>query len=177
MLPLSALGQRIIILGPSNSGKSTLAVSIARKQAMIAVHLDQLRQIPNTNWQERPDADFAQLHNAAIQKDSWVMDGNYSSLMPQRVERATGLIALNSNVWLRYFRYVKRTLRNNEARAGHLEGGEDQLSWKMTRWIMQTRNNGVRFARILQNTGKPSVACNTAKELRALYKNWSLPAP
>ena len=90
MLPLSALGQRIIILGPSNSGKSTLAVSIARKQAMIAVHLDQLRHIPNTNWQERPDADFAQLHNAAIQKDSWVMDGNYSSLMPQRVEREIG---------------------------------------------------------------------------------------
>ena len=177
MLPLSALGQRIIILGPSNSGKSTLAVSIARKQAMIAVHLDQLRHIPNTNWQERPNADFAQLHDAAILKDSWVMDGNYSALMPQRLERATGLIALNSNLWLRYLRYVKRTLRNNQARAGHLEGGADHLSWNMTRWIFQTRNNGVRNARILKDTGKPSVACHTAKELHALYKFWNLPAP
>ena len=29
--PLSALGERIMICGPSNSGKSTLAVALARK--------------------------------------------------------------------------------------------------------------------------------------------------
>ncbi|MEL7012955.1 MAG: AAA family ATPase [Pseudomonadota bacterium] len=174
MIPLSALGPRIIILGPSNSGKSTLAVSIADKAGMPAVHLDQLRHVPHTNWQERSDSEFATLHDAAIARESWVMDGNYSSLLPKRADRATGLILLSSNVWLRYLRYVKRTLRNSQDRAGHLEGGEDHLSLKMTYWIFITRRSSERYARLLQETDKPSVHCQTAKELRSLYESWNL---
>ena len=56
--PLAALGERIPILGPSNSGKSTLAQVIARTIASEAVHLDQLRHLPGTNWVERPDEEF-----------------------------------------------------------------------------------------------------------------------
>lgn len=177
MIPLIALGPRIIILGPSNSGKSTLAVSIAEKADVPAVHLDQLRHIPNTNWEERSDTEFARLHDAAIAQDSWVMDGNYSRLLPKRVDRATGLILLSSNVWLRYLRYVKRTLRNNQNRAGHLEGGEDHLSLKMTRWIIKTRRSSERYARLLEETDKPSIHCQSAKELRALYESWDLSLP
>ena len=129
MLALNALGPRVAILGPSNSGKSTLAVSISQKTGLDPVHLDQLRHLPHTNWQERSDEEFAQLHDQAIKKDSWVIEGNYSTLLPHRLDRATGLILLNGNLWLRYFRYVKRTLKNTETRAGHLAGGQDRLSW------------------------------------------------
>lgn len=177
MLPLSALGPRIIILGPSNSGKSTLAVSIAEKAGLPPVHLDQLRHIPNTNWQERPDTEFATLHDAAIAQDAWVMDGNYSRLLPRRVDRATGLILLSSNVWLRYLRYVKRTLRNNQNRAGHLEGYQDRLSLKMTRWIVKRRRSSERYATLLEQTDKPSIHCQTAQELRLLYASWDLSLP
>lgn len=41
-ISLSSLGPRICILGPSNSGKSTLATAIARKCDLRPVHLDQL---------------------------------------------------------------------------------------------------------------------------------------
>ena len=182
MLPLSALGPRIIILGPSNSGKSTLAVALAqklsqKKPSLRAVHLDQLRHIPNTNWQERPYEDFQNLHDAAIAQDAWVMDGNYTSLLAQRFDRATGVITLNSNAWFRYIRYVRRTLRNAQDRAGHLEGGHDRLSWTMTSWIIKTRNNGARNHRLARASGKPHVACNTAKELDALYHAWDLALP
>ncbi|TGQ03272.1 AAA family ATPase, partial [Mesorhizobium sp. M00.F.Ca.ET.217.01.1.1] len=37
---LSDLGDRICILGPSNSGKSTLADAIARKRGLTPIHLD-----------------------------------------------------------------------------------------------------------------------------------------
>ncbi|MEM6482759.1 MAG: AAA family ATPase [Pseudomonadota bacterium] len=177
MPPLPTLGQRIAILGPSNSGKSTLAVSIAQKTSLPNVHLDQLRHIPNTNWKERSDEEFKCLHDSAILHESWVMEGNYSSLLARRLDRATGVILLNSNVWFRYGRYVRRTLRNTRSRAGQLEGGQDRLSWKMTYWIIKTRNKAERYARIIRQTGKPSVECHTSKELDDLYRHWDLALP
>jgi hypothetical protein len=87
---LIELGERICIIGPSNSGKSTLAEAIARKRGLKAVHLDQLHHLPNTNWKPRPAADFLALHDEEISGSQWVIDGNYSKCFPQRFQRATG---------------------------------------------------------------------------------------
>jgi adenylate kinase family enzyme len=97
MLPLHSLGERIVVLGPSNAGKSTLAVAVSKKLGLPAVHLDQLQHFPQSNWQARPEAEFAALHNAAILGDRWIMEGNYSRLMPQRLARAAGAILITSN--------------------------------------------------------------------------------
>ena len=81
MLPLNALGNRIMVLGPSNAGKSTLAVAISMKLNIPVVHIDQLQHLPNTDWKIRNEEDFKALHDTAIMEDSWVMDGNYSCLL------------------------------------------------------------------------------------------------
>ena len=60
-MTLDDLGPRIIIMGPSNSGKSTLAQSIARARGLPAVHLDRLHHLPDTDWVPRPAAAFAAL--------------------------------------------------------------------------------------------------------------------
>ncbi|UIE43486.1 hypothetical protein KOJCDNHJ_01371 [Xanthomonas citri pv. punicae] len=54
-MKLDDLGPRICILGPSNSGKSTLAQAIAQARGCVPVHLDQLHHLPNTAWIPRPD--------------------------------------------------------------------------------------------------------------------------
>src|SRR5690349_4838405 len=97
--PLDDFGRRIMICGPSNSGKSTLAAALGRKLGIDVVHLDLLRHLPNTNWVQRPDDEFARLHDEAIRGAGWAMDGNYSRLMPGRRERATGIILLSDNRW------------------------------------------------------------------------------
>lgn len=177
MLPLHALGERIVVLGPSNAGKSTLAVALAEKLGFPAVHLDQLHHLPHTDWQQRPEAEFAALHDAAILGERWVMEGNYSRLMPQRFARATGAILISSHHWLRFFRYLKRTLINRTDRAGHLEGAQDSIKWEMVHWILvKTRNSGVEYAKILEDSGLPMIECRTAEALDDLYRDWDLPA-
>lgn len=96
MTTLDELGPRICILGPSNSGKSTLAEAIAGKRDLPAIHLDQLFHTPHTDWIPRPAQEFVHLHDAAIAQEQWVMDGNYSRTLPQRLARATGLILLDT---------------------------------------------------------------------------------
>ncbi len=84
MLELGELGYLICIMGPSNSGKSTLADAIARKNETQAIHLDVLHDLPETDWVPRAFADFQRLHDTAITSERWVVDGNYSQLLPQR---------------------------------------------------------------------------------------------
>ncbi|MBB6259776.1 adenylate kinase family enzyme [Paenochrobactrum gallinarii] len=175
MLPLKSLGERIVIIGPSNAGKSTLAVSIAQKVNAPAIHLDQYHHLPNTNWQKRPDEEFRALHDQAILADKWVMEGNYSQLMPQRMERATGAILLTSNRWLRLYRYFKRTLINNADRAGHLQGAHDSVKRSMIDWIIfKTKDSDKKYAKLLQASRLPLVEIHSAKELNALYQTWNL---
>ena len=124
-MQLSDLGRRIMICGPSSSGKSTLAVAIGRKLGIPAVHLDLFRHLPHTDWVQRPDADFYRLHDEAITADAWVMEGNYSVLMPQRLKRATGIILLGDHRWISLWRYIRRSLMQRD-RAGGLDGAQRQ---------------------------------------------------
>ena len=63
---LEQFGRRIMIVGPTNAGKSTLAVAIGHKLGIPPVHVDLFRHAPNTDWVPRPESEFQALHEAAI---------------------------------------------------------------------------------------------------------------
>ncbi len=107
---LEELGHRICILGPSNSGKSTLASAIAAKTSLPLIHLDQLHHQLVQKWIPRKPEDFHRLHAEAVNTEKWVMDGNYTKCLQQRLARATGLILLNVSMPLALLRYIKRLL-------------------------------------------------------------------
>lgn len=172
--PLADLGRRIVIFGPSNSGKSTLAQALSRKLGVPAVHLDQLHHTPHTDWVPRPQQEFHALQREAIARDAWVMDGNYSALVDERLERATGAIVLDDNHWLRLGRYFRRTLFQRQ-RAGALQGNKDSIKWDMIRWVALTsRKNGARYRQMVESTPLPGVFCGSMGEVRALYAAWEL---
>lgn len=134
VMNLDDFGPRICILGPSNSGKSTLAQSIGRKQGLPVVHLDRLYHLPHTDWQPRPETEFLRLHDEAIQQDGWVMEGNYMRHLPERLERATGFILLDVSTAISLFRYFRRTLLERD-RPGALDGQQDTVKWRMVHHI------------------------------------------
>ena len=173
-LPLPELGRRICILGPSNSGKSTLAEAIARKCGLAVVHLDQLHHLPHTDWQPRPPGEFLALHDEAIRGDAWVMDGNYSGCMPQRFRRATGVILLDIPTPLSLFRYVNRCL-SGRSRAGGLAGGRDRITWAMLHHIaIVTPGNRRRYAEIHRQLALPKLRLASARAMDACCRQWGL---
>ncbi|EHP4521189.1 AAA family ATPase, partial [Salmonella enterica] len=138
-IPLSDLGPRICILGPSNSGKSTLAEAISNKLSCPVTHLDQLFHFPNTLWQERPENEFLRLHNEAIQNDRWVIDGNYNRCLKTRLGRATGLILLDISLPVMLKRYFYRTLLQHDRVGGVLsENQKDRISKEMLKYLVFT---------------------------------------
>ena len=174
MPELDDLGRRIMICGPSNSGKSTLAAAISHKLGLPVVHLDLLQHLPNTDWQPRPEAEFQQLHDAAITGDAWVMDGNYSRHLPARLARATGIVLIADNRWANFRRYLWRTAMQKD-RVGNLKGGKDSLKWDMVRWILIASPKAlVRYRNTLPATGLPFIESRSMRELNQLYENWGL---
>ena len=172
------LGQRILVMGPSNSGKSTLAVALSEKLELPTIHMDHLRFKPNTDWEFRSDDEFASLHSHEMSKNRWIIEGNYTDLLPPRLERATGVILLHSNAELRFLRYLNRTLFQRNQRAGNLEGAPNKLSWQMTDWILlKTRKSSFRYARLIEKSKTPFVFCRTAQQLNQLYATWNIELP
>jgi adenylate kinase family enzyme len=173
-MQLADLGKRICILGPSNSGKSTLANAIARKRGLEVVHLDLLYHLPNTDWKIRPIEEFVTLHDAAIAGDQWVIDGNYSRCMPQRFLRATGLILLDISTSASLFRYCRRTLFERE-RVGALEGRQDSIKWDMIYHIaVVTRKNRKRYANMFHDIDLPKLRITSISGIKRCYQRWDL---
>ena len=173
-LPLDRLGRRIVVCGPSNAGKSTLAHAIGRKIELPVVYLDLLRHIPNTDWEMKPDEEFEALHAEAVAGENWVMEGNYTSLIQPRLSRATGVVLLGSEPLRGLFRYVRRTLFEKQ-RAGMLEGGTDRLKWPMAHFIVfRQPQKHERDRTTLRSSGLPMVDLPSMRALERLYEAWGL---
>lgn len=177
MTPLAQLGSRICIIGPSNSGKSTLAAAISQKTRSPLVHLDQLYHQPHSDWVPRATDEFIALHDAAIAEEHWVIEGNYSISMPQRLARATGLIVMEISTALSLTRYVRRCLRE-PGHIGLLEGAQDSIKWSMIKHlVITTPKNRKRYQQLYQDWNGAKVLLDGTRCVQRVYREWELILP
>jgi adenylate kinase family enzyme len=175
MTPLSHLGSRICIIGPSSSGKSTLAEALGAKIEAKAVHLDLLAHYPDTQWQARPKSELVALHDAQLSNEAWVIEGNYSVCMPQRFARATAAVWLDFGRWGCLWRYIRRSMQPAAKRKGVLPGSVERLSWKMVDFILfQQPVKHKKYADLLKGVKGPVLRLKSMRELQALYAGWGL---
>jgi adenylate kinase family enzyme len=131
------LGKRIAIIGPSNSGKSTLASTLGERLHTPVLHLDLIAHQHGSNWVRVSDEELIHRQKEFIAQDSWVVEGNYSVCMPERFARADTIIWLDPPLLGCMWRYLFRCLRGNN-RPGGLPGTQKEFSWKL---ISYTFNN------------------------------------
>lgn len=172
---LEKLGSRICIIGPSCSGKSTLAYKLAQKLGCEAIHLDQIAHSPRTNWKRRGDREFITLHVQTIKQDSWVLDGNYSITMPERLQRATAVIWLDPPLTGCILRYLLRCLKSRSRRVGDLEGAARHFSIKLIHFTLTIYpKNRQKYERLLSRFNKPIIRINSMRALNRLYQDLDL---
>lgn len=84
---------RIIILGPAGSGKTTLSKFISKEFNIEAIHLDKEYWLPN--WQRPEKDEWNKKLQTYVDKESWIMDGNYIDSLDIRLEKADLVIMLD----------------------------------------------------------------------------------
>ena len=77
--------ERIMIIGCGGAGKSTLARQLGEKLNLPVVHLDKLFWHPG--WVESEKAEIDEKILREMQKDQWIIDGNYTRTLPQRLKQ------------------------------------------------------------------------------------------
>lgn len=120
--------QRIAIVGPVASGKTTLARSISSTLGLPLIDLDDLywRRLPVPN-----EAEWAEIHEAAIVRDAWVIAGDYRAVARSRFVRAEVVVWLDLPRWVCIARAVRR----------HISGYPGRL-YDCVRWIWRYPGQG-----------------------------------
>ena len=70
IIELEELGRRICIIGPSSTGKSTLAKLLGENLQVKVCYLDQLAHVPYTNWKLRDKSLFSMDHQHFLQQNT-----------------------------------------------------------------------------------------------------------
>ena len=105
------LGSRIVVVGTSGSGKTTVARELAALVGVTHVELDAL------NWEadwvglnEHDPQEFRRRVEDGVRGDAWVVDGNYGIVRDLVWPKATAVVWLDYPLWVPLWRMVKRTI-------------------------------------------------------------------
>lgn len=176
IIAIEKLGKRICIIGPSSTGKSTLAKSLGERLQIKVCYLDQLAHVPYTNWKLRDKTSFKKDHELFIQQNAeWIIEGNYSTLMPDRFSNATSIIWLDFNRFGSLYRYFQRGIRNSALRPGNLPGANQQFSVKIIGHILiKAPKNRNKYALLIKESRAILVYINSFSQLKQYYRSWEL---
>ena len=132
--------KRVLVLGSSGSGKSTFARRLGEKLGLEVIHLDSHFWLPN--WTNEADEEWDLKLKELLERDSWVMDGNYPSSLPQRLEYADTVVFLDYGrikcLWRCVGRYLKHRGRNRPELA---PGCYEKIDWDFFKWIWNYPRN------------------------------------
>ncbi len=153
-LPYAFLGEnmeRIIIIGCGGAGKSTLARQLGEKLELPVVHLDRLFWRPG--WVQVSQEEFDDLLRVELEKEKWIMDGNFNRTIPRRVERCDTIIYLDFNRFTCLWGVMKRLLTNiGKVRPDMGEGCPEKIDFEFLKWIWNfNRDKREGYYRILND--------------------------
>ncbi|MGE5462306.1 MAG: adenylate kinase [Syntrophothermus sp.] len=101
--------KRVVVVGVTSSGKSTLAERISRYFDMDFVELDALYWEPN--WQGAPPEIFRERVERAVRDEKWIVAGNYHVVRDLIWPRAEAVIWLDYPFWTVFWQLTRRTFR------------------------------------------------------------------
>jgi len=149
---------RIVVVGTSGAGKTSMAAAIASAFGLPHIELDRLHWEPN--WealsQTNPD-EFIRRVSAAIAGDAWVCDGNYGLVRDLIWRRATNVVSLDYSRAVVMYRVIKRSvlraIDQQELYAGNRENwrhwwhASHPIRWAWSTW----RDRRHRFEELLNS--------------------------
>jgi shikimate kinase len=119
--------RRIVVIGVSGNGKTTLAKHAAAKLGVPHVELDRLMHLPG--WTEASDEQFRASVDEATRGDGWVTCGSYENKLGTFLyDRADEVVWLDQPLPLVLTRLLKRTLRDIVTRRDMFNGNRQTWS-------------------------------------------------
>lgn len=126
--------KKIALIGSGGSGKSTLAGKLGEKLDIKVYHLDALLWQPN--WQPTSKEEQRRVQKDLVEKNEWIIDGNYNGTMDIRLNAADLILFLDFSRVLCTYRVLKRTVQYRHlSRPDMAEGVKERFSLEFIKWV------------------------------------------
>lgn len=146
--------QRVLVIGSGGSGKSTVASQLGELLNLEVDHLDKLYWRPG--WVEPENDEWIKVITDLIERDSWIIDGNYSGTLGLRLQRCDTVVFLDLPRVLCLWRIVKRFLvYRGGTRPDVAEGCPESLNFEFVSWVWNyPRRSRPKVIKRLQEHGE-----------------------
>ncbi len=132
--------QRVLVLGSSGAGKTTLALALGQKFGLPVIHLD--AHYWNPGWVETATDDWREKVAWLMEGDRWVMDGNYHNTLIPRLERCDTAIFVDRSRFACIWRVIRRRLiYHGRTRPDLPQGCPEKIDWEFLRWVWKYPKN------------------------------------
>jgi len=126
--------RRILVIGSGGAGKSTFATRLGQLLDIEVIHLDKF--FWRSGWVESPPDEWVRTVTKLVNRDSWIMDGNYGGTLELRIQRCDTIVFLDLSRLLCVWRIVKRNLRYRRGgRPDMAEGCHEKLDPEFVSWV------------------------------------------
>ena len=150
----AAVMRRVLVIGSGGAGKSTFAARLGARLGLPVIHLDALYW--KAGWVDTPPDDWARVVADAVERDAWVMDGNYGGTLDVRLAACDTVVFLDLPRLVCLWRVLRRWLRyRGRTRPDMAAGCDEQFDAEFLWWIWtypSRRRPGI-FARLAALTG------------------------
>ncbi len=131
---MKALGNKIVVVGVSASGKSTFARKLAERTHLPLTHMDSIWWKPG--WVEVGEEEATRQMEELTQRDAWVIEGYIpKAARPFVFERATSIVYLDYSRATGAARYLRRWLKHRKNPRPELEGSPEKFDWKFLKLV------------------------------------------
>lgn len=118
--------KKIAVIGSGGSGKSTLALRLGKALGIEVTHLDALLWKPG--WVLLSREEQAAAQRTIIERERWIIDGNFGATLAMRVTAADTILLLDLPPALCLWRVIMRRLRSvGRTRPDMAEGCPERL--------------------------------------------------
>lgn len=126
--------KKVIVIGSSGSGKSTFSRKLSERLNIPVYHLDQLFWKPN--WVMSTEDEKITIQNSILEKNEWIIDGNYNGILEDRLQLADTVIFLNLPRRICYYRVFKRFFKYiGKTRIDMGEDCKEKISFTLLKFI------------------------------------------
>ena len=124
-----------MIIGCAGSGKSTLAQNLSKELGIGAMHLDSHFFV--ADWNMAPRDQFQKAVEECLEKDKWIMDGNFEKMIiDKRIERCDTIIHLDLSRWSCLYGVIRRRIQyHGKTRPDTAENCPEQIDLDFLKWV------------------------------------------
>ena len=133
--------ERILIIGCPGSGKTTLSRELGEKLDLPVTHLDNIFWSPG-NWVHLDNDAFDEALGKELQKQRWIIEGNFDRTLPWRLEFCDTVIWMDYSRWVCLWGWIKRMVFNwGKVRSDMAPGCVERWDWEFAAYIWNFRKN------------------------------------